>query len=124
MPVLPGIGEAFVRDHLQHLAVNDAVPRTRRGCLEGETLAFDGLEPCRRLFFCPAADELAVVSAFQIVSGACGKTSSTTMSCVSAFREVSFMNRSRQSHVSVDVAASFCLASALLDATWRLLLMR
>jgi hypothetical protein len=34
-----------------------------------------------------------VVSVFQIVSGACGNTSSTTMLCVSSFNATSFMDR-------------------------------
>ncbi len=40
----PGIGETLVGRHLQHLAVDDAVPGAGRPRLECEALALHGLE--------------------------------------------------------------------------------
>src|SRR5260370_6466974 len=53
----PGIDEALLRRRLQHLAVNDAVPRAGRRRLKREALAGPGLEPSR--LHQPAADQLA-----------------------------------------------------------------
>ena len=50
--------------------------------------AWDGVIPSQRAISAP------FVSVFQIVSGACGKTSSTTMSCVPDCDAASVMDRS------------------------------
>src|SRR5580704_3341371 len=92
MPAFPGIGKTFVRLHLQHLAVNGAVPRAGRRGLVGEVFAFPGSKPAGIISQRPI--KLAVFSVFQIVSCVCGKTSSTTMCCVSGFNAVSFMDQS------------------------------
>src|SRR5687767_2786372 len=44
---LPGIGEALVRRHLEHLAVDDPVPAAGRRGLIGEAIARHGLEAGR-----------------------------------------------------------------------------
>src|SRR6185436_6820113 len=48
MPAFPGVDEALVRLHLQHLAADGAVPGAGRRRLHREVLALDGLEPGRR----------------------------------------------------------------------------
>src|SRR5262245_50248152 len=57
VPALPAVDEALVRDHLQHLAMNDAVPRAAGFGLERKALALHRLEPGRR--HQPAADQFA-----------------------------------------------------------------
>src|SRR3954462_10225583 len=58
VPTFPGVAEPLVWYYLQHLAVNDPVPRAARRRLEGELLAFHWLETDRRHE--PAADQRAI----------------------------------------------------------------
>src|SRR5712691_4901116 len=92
MSASPCIDQAFVRRHLQHLAMDDAIPFAGRRGLEGEVLAFRGLEAGRIISQRPINS--AVVNVFHTISGVWENTSSTTISRLSATIAAWFMDRS------------------------------